>query len=170
MNIILIGLKNSGKTTYGYRLSKEQGLNFVDTDQLILKEYNKRYKANISTLYDIYLELGNAKFRELEYSEIIKHSYLTKTVISTGGGSMLDKKNLDVLRDIGTVFYLYLSELEFKKRILSTAYTYLKRKNLTDIYRNRHNICKNIADYMIDVSNDDFDSTYNKIEDCILCQ
>ena len=40
-NIILVGLPGSGKTTLGKIVAERLGMNFIDTDQYILGEFEK---------------------------------------------------------------------------------------------------------------------------------
>ena len=85
MNIILIGFKNSGKTTVGERLSEILKYDFLDTDRLIEKSYGNEGK-NVS---DIYRLEGEERFREIESEITLNLKNPTSYVLSTGGGVVL---------------------------------------------------------------------------------
>ncbi len=163
MNIVLIGLKNSGKTTYGARLSEDKNLKFLDLDYLVLQSYNKNYQQKVNKISDVYARLGDARFRDLELSEIVRHKKIAKTVLSTGGGSIITKECLPVLKEIGKIIYLYLSENEFIDRIMGKRSTYLQTMDLPSVYKFRHQLCQKAADHIVNVSERNLEISYNKI-------
>ena len=69
MNIILIGMMGSGKTTIGKILAKELNLNFVDTDQ----EIEKKYLLSITAIFEQYSE---ETFRQ--YEQLVIENYCKK--------------------------------------------------------------------------------------------
>lgn len=111
MNIILIGFMGSGKTTVGRMVAQELCMDFIDTDQLIEKKYNK-------TISDIFEERGEKFFREKE-RDLIKKTLKKKIncVISTGGGMPCYKDNMEQLKSIGKTVYLKIDFNILKKRI-----------------------------------------------------
>ncbi|NQY43756.1 MAG: hypothetical protein HRT87_10475 [Legionellales bacterium] len=164
MNIVLVGLKNSGKTTFGANLAKDKDLKFIDLDDVILKSYNTVNKKEVNKISHVYKVLGKDAFRELESAEILKHMMIKKTVFATGGGSVINQQCLPVLRNMGRVFYLYLSEDEFISRVMSDSNeTYLQNLNLESIYKLRHGLCQQIADCVVDVSDRCSSVSYKKI-------
>ena len=98
-NLFLIGPMGSGKTTIGQRLSKELKLPFFDSDEVI----EKRNGVAISTIFDIE---GEAGFRAREVDVIDELTGQSGIVLSTGGGSILDSRNREHLRNRGFVVYL----------------------------------------------------------------
>ncbi len=97
-NVVLVGMPGSGKTTVGKLLAKNLGLEFIDTDNLIVEKY-----GNIS---DIFNTKGESSFRDIE-SEIIKESSaLQGKIIATGGGAVLRRENIDALKKNGKFFFL----------------------------------------------------------------
>lgn len=99
-NIVLIGPPYSGKTTIGKKLSKTLNMNFVDTDEEIEKQTSLKVK-------DIILNKGIECFRDIEKQVIKKVSLLNNTVISTGGGAVLDKENIFYLKLYGKMVFVY---------------------------------------------------------------
>ena len=79
MNIILIGMPGSGKTTLGKIVAKELGLAFYDSDKVIENNQGK-------TVLEIFSEMGEGYFRDLETETLSSLASLDNAVISTGGG------------------------------------------------------------------------------------
>lgn len=98
-NIVLIGMPSSGKSSIGKALSDITGREFLDTDQLIVEQEGKSIKQ-------IFAKKGEQYFREIE-SQVIQ-GLLTRTqcIIATGGGSILNQKNIDALKANGKIYFL----------------------------------------------------------------
>ena len=112
MNIILTGLRGSGKTSLGKVLAKKLKLDFIDMDTLIEKQENK-------TIAKIVEEKGWDHFRNLEKNAAQELGESNETVISTGGGTMIDQANEKSLKKNGRIVYLYRSPedcLNYTKR------------------------------------------------------
>lgn len=141
MNIYLIGLSGSGKTTIGKKLSKLLDMDFVDTDEYI------NFKSSL-TPGEFIKKYGEKAFRIKEkeaLNDILKSS--KNFVVATGGGLPAFYNHIDILLETGRVIYLKVSpKLSYKRiensesRPLSTSldnvnYLYHKRK---DIYERAH--------------------------------
>ena len=99
MNIILVGFMGTGKSSVGERLSKIIGKKYFDVDKII-EEREKR------SIPEIFSEKGEDYFRRVE-SEVIKELAKTdESVISTGGGAIVRKENLENLRRKGLLICL----------------------------------------------------------------
>lgn len=101
MNISLIGMMGSGKTTISKLLSEKLAdFVLVDTDELIVLKEGK-------SINDIFSQNGEAYFRKVE-TEILK-SVLSDNnqIISTGGGIVKSVENLKLLKENSKLFYLY---------------------------------------------------------------
>ena len=97
-NIILIGMPGSGKSTIGRLLSEKAGRAFIDTDDIISEKYG--------VISDIFSEHGEEYFRNLETEAVKQAAKNSGFVISTGGGAILRKENVDALRQNGVIFFL----------------------------------------------------------------
>ena len=109
MNITLIGMPGAGKSTVGVVLAKRMGMDFIDTDLIIQKEYNK-------TLSEIIDEKGIEEFKKVE-NDVISKLELDNTIIATGGSAVYGKEAMKHLRDISKVVYIQLSEENIEDRL-----------------------------------------------------
>ncbi len=128
MNIVLTGFMASGKTQISNELSKLMGYELVDTDELI------EQKTGLS-INDIFENYGEDKFREIEHKIIVKVSELDNTVISTGGGVVLNSDNVKSLRKNGVIINLAPNFDTILKRLNSVRATrpLLKNADIDDI-------------------------------------
>ena len=99
MNIVLTGFMASGKTQISKCIAKMSGFNLVDTDQLIVE----RMKMSINEIFE---KMGENEFRKIESDIIREVSELDNVIISTGGGVVLNKENMDNLRKNGVIVNL----------------------------------------------------------------
>lgn len=123
MNIYLIGYRCTGKTTVGKLLSEMLNWPLSDSDAAVEKEYNTTISEMVE--YD-----GWDKFRERERKMIRELSFLNRSVISTGGGVVLNKSNISNLRKSGVVVWLEASKDTIIKRILNDEKTSSQRPAL----------------------------------------
>ena len=111
MNIVLVGLSGSGKTTVGKLIEKyHPDLKFVDTDEIIVRNENR-------SINDIFEKDGEETFRNIEKSVVENVSEENNMIISTGGGVVLNKTNTDNLKKNGILFYLKTSPEIIAKRL-----------------------------------------------------
>lgn len=98
-NISLVGMPSSGKTTLGKVVADFTGKTFIDTDAKIVE----KIKMSIRDYFAIY---GEQKFREVEYKVVEDVSRMENCLISTGGGVILNPKNMENLRSNGCVIFI----------------------------------------------------------------
>ncbi len=98
-NIIITGFMGSGKSTVGKEIATKLHREFHDTDKIIEMEQNR-------TISDIFREDGEDYFRLLEKLVVTEISRKTDLVIASGGGTLLNKDNLETLTQTGIVFCL----------------------------------------------------------------
>ncbi|MBI4081748.1 MAG: shikimate kinase [Candidatus Lambdaproteobacteria bacterium] len=99
MNLILIGMMGSGKSSVGRRIARRLGYRFLDTDRYIEERTGR-------TIAQLFAEQGEPHFRELE-TRLASHLHLLGNhVVATGGGMAIAPGNLDLLRGAGTVVFL----------------------------------------------------------------
>lgn len=98
-NIFLVGPMGVGKTTIGRLLASKLHFDFVDTDHVI----EENSGADIAWIFDVEGEDG---FREREHQTLVSLSSVSKSVVATGGGIVVRKKNRDILNQLDCVIYL----------------------------------------------------------------
>ena len=110
-HIFLIGPSGVGKTTIAESLSKSIGWEKVDLDI----EIEKAAGMPISQFFQ---ENGEAKFREIERNVILNACKKENScVVATGGGSVLDTRNLVAMAKSGFVVYLSALEQDLVQRV-----------------------------------------------------
>ena len=99
LNIALIGMPSSGKSTLGRTLAERLGKRFVDLDEEIVK-------ADGRSIPDIFAAEGEAGFRKLEAAQTARFARENRQVISCGGGVVKDPANLRALHANGIVLFI----------------------------------------------------------------
>jgi shikimate kinase len=100
LNIYLIGMMGSGKTTVGQLLASHLEYRFLDTDALIEKVAGQ-------SIPDLFASQGESTFRQLESQVLSELSAYAcqKLAIATGGGIVLQRENWSYLHH-GIVIWL----------------------------------------------------------------
>ena len=111
MNLVLIGLRGSGKSTVGRILAERIKWTFVDTDGIV------EARAGM-TIRELFEKSGEAAFRKLESDAVLECAAADCAVIATGGGAILDPNNAAVLKRNGFVVHLTAEPAELWRRIL----------------------------------------------------
>ena len=109
MNIILIGMPTSGKSTVGVILAKILGMKFLDTDLLIQSRTGKK-------LSEIIESEGSDGFLRIE-EEVCSSVDAENTVIATGGSVVYGQDAMRHLKENGKTVYLQISLEELKQRL-----------------------------------------------------
>ncbi|MBB5784812.1 shikimate kinase [Nonomuraea jabiensis] len=88
--IVLIGPPGSGKTTLGQLLAERLGVGFRDTDADVEAVAGK-------PVSDIFVEDGEARFRELEHEAVRRALAEHDGILSLGGGAVLNEETQALL-------------------------------------------------------------------------
>ena len=146
MNIVLIGMMGSGKTTVGKEVSKGLSCKFIDTDEYIEKKEQM-------TLRDIIKFKGENYFRDIESEAIRVACKSSNTVISTGGGCVLKPENIKNLKENSDIWYLKCRLDMIETRITNNSSRYLLyNTSVYDIYQERKELYERYSDYIVDSS------------------
>lgn len=109
-NIVLVGFMGSGKTTVGQYLADMSGYAYYDIDTIIEQE------AGYS-ISEIFNRHGEAFFRSLERKTIERVSNSEQVIISSGGGCILDQRNVISLKQKGKLIWLMAEPETLYERI-----------------------------------------------------
>lgn len=101
-NVALVGFMGVGKSTVGNFLADLLGFELIDTDKLIEAREAKR-------ISEIFAQQGEGHFRQLESELVRELASSQRKVISTGGGTIMNPKNLESLREHALIACLWAS-------------------------------------------------------------
>lgn len=99
MNVVLTGLRGTGKSTLGRVLARLLGYGFRDTDKDIVR------RAGMP-INDLVAQHGWDHFRALERQVVADAARLHQRVIAVGGGALIDADNARAVKAHGTVVLL----------------------------------------------------------------
>lgn len=102
MNIVLIGMRGSGKTSVGRLLAARLGRRFIEMDEMITQ------KTGMS-VSEIVTRHGWPGFRKIESEVTRKVARLDNTVNATGGGVVTSGTNVRALKKNGKLVWLRAS-------------------------------------------------------------
>lgn len=109
-NIVLIGMRGSGKTTIGKMLAEKLHKDFLDLDEVLSTKLGTGLAEAINTK-------GWDFFRDQEANVAQENADRQNSVISTGGGVILRKANVDALKKYGLFIFLSVDPKVLAERI-----------------------------------------------------
>lgn len=108
---VLIGPPGAGKSTVGEILADRLGVTFHDTDQAI-------ERAQGRTISDIFVDDGEAFFRQLERTEVVRAVREETGVVALGGGAVMQEEVARALRGSGSaVVFLDVTIADASRRV-----------------------------------------------------
>lgn len=99
IRIFLTGYMGAGKTTLGKAFARKNNLSFIDLDWYIEGHFHK-------TVQELFVEYGEAGFRELEKNMLHEVAAFEDVVISTGGGTPCFFGNMAFMNGCGKTVFL----------------------------------------------------------------
>ena len=145
MNIVLIGMPGSGKSTIGVVLAKHLGYTFVDSDIVI----QERHKKLLCELID---EFGEEGFLKIE-NEVNKSLDVDRTVIATGGSAVYSEESMLCLKKNSIFVYLKVNNTELDNRVTDLKERGVVtngKKTMQEIFDDRSRLYEKYADVTID--------------------
>ena len=109
MNILLIGMPGSGKTTIGKMLADKLQREFIDVDGFILAKTGKDSAEHLT-------ELGDADFLQFE-AELVKKIQVKNAVIAASGSVPLVPSGIEYLKKNAFIIWLKPSLDILKKHV-----------------------------------------------------
>ncbi len=109
VNLYLVGMMGSGKTTVGRLLAEQLGYRFFDTDVVIEQVTGRQVRT-------IFAQDGEEAFRQLE-TQVLSHlAAYTQLTVATGGGIVLERMNWSYLQH-GVVVWLDVAVEQLAQRL-----------------------------------------------------
>ena len=147
--VVLIGPMAVGKSAIGHQLAQQLGVPFVDTDAVIV--------ASHGSIADIFAGRGEHAFREIEartVADVVEAADGTTTVISLGGGAVLDSGTQQLIGRC-TVVYLECDADTVASRIARNSGRPLLAGDAmgrwTAMFATRKPVYERLADITLDV-------------------
>jgi shikimate kinase len=110
MNLILTGLRATGKSSLGRHLAMVLRRQFFDTDRLIEQQIGEPIAQYVD-------RLGWDAFRDLEHQVICQVARQRDAVISTGGGALTYARNVEALKPEGVIILLAADPVTLARRL-----------------------------------------------------
>lgn len=151
MNIVLIGMPGSGKTTIGRLLAQRLNKDFCDSDEII---------ERTRSIKDIFTYCGEDRFRMIEHDIIKDVSKSFNLVIATGGGVVTNDDNMKHLMANGIIIYIKRDLKDIYKDINDRPLV-KNEEDLIRLYDERSQLYLKYSDYVVE--NENISETVDKI-------
>jgi shikimate kinase len=143
-------MMGAGKSSVGQCLHRRTGLALLDIDDVVASKFGK-------SIPEIFAEHGEKKFREAETEALRRVRTDEQMITITGGGIVLRKENVEILRSQGVIVWLDGDEKTLfarasRKQNRPLLQTKNPRKSFSEILGARKPLYANIADIRIDTS------------------
>lgn len=155
-NIVLIGMMGCGKTTISQLLSQKLQRPCIDIDEYLVS----KYQMTIPEMFDI----SEDYFRERETECCYDIGNHDGYVISTGGGVIKRKENIEALHRNGIIIYLDRPVENIYQDVDISSRPLLKDgpQKLYELFKERHQSYLDACDYHI-INDSSLDDVIQKI-------
>ena len=148
MNIVLIGMRGSGKTAVGKLLAKRLGKQFIEMDELIVRRLGQ-------TVPEIVQRYGWQKFRDVEAEITREVAGVENVVNATGGGVVTREENIRELKKKGKLVWLKADLDTLLRRIGNdqsrpSLTGKSQREDMETVLAERSPIYERAADFIVD--------------------
>jgi len=141
-SIVLIGMMGAGKSSVGTCLQRHTAFALFDTDDIVAEIFSKH---------------GEKKFREAETQALRQLSETKRAIIVTGGGIVLRRENLQILKRLGITVWLDGNEEALFERASRSGNRPLlqvksPRRSFARMLQARQPLYRGVADVRVDTS------------------
>ena len=143
-------MMGAGKSSVGACLCRRTGLGLFDTDEIVASKFGM-------SIPEIFANHGEKKFREAETEALHRMRTEEQTIIITGGGIVLRKENVEILKSQAAIVWLDGDEETLfarasRKQNRPLLQTKNPRKAFSQILAARRPLYANIANIRVDTS------------------
>jgi len=156
----------TGKTSTAKEVARKLGKRYVSTDDLIVGKSKK-------TVAQIFYEEGEEVFRKKEVNTVKEVSKMKNVVIDCGGGIVINKMNIDRLKQNGIIFLLKAeldailersSKQEGKRPLLMAEGG---TEEIKRMFNFRESLYENSADYIINTTELSVEGVAEKVTEIV---
>lgn len=151
MNYIFIGFKAAGKSTIGKSFAEASHLTFIDLDHVIeeLEDQGRNCR-------EIFNQSGSDYFRELERKALYSLKDQNNIVLALGGGTLDNKNNHSLIKELGKVIYLDCDQKMVYARIEKEGFPKFidSFETFEKLYKQRSATYNEVADIIISCNTD----------------
>jgi len=165
MIITLTGFMGCGKTSVGRELSGVLGMRWVDLDHFIEEREG-------ATIREIFRENGETEFRRIESEALnIILSEKSDTILSLGGGTILNPSNAELVKSKTVCFYLKARakslaewlECATERPLLDHPDEISLEEHISELLNKREEFYNAVAEYTINVDGLTYSQTATEI-------
>ncbi|WP_294155422.1 shikimate kinase [uncultured Clostridium sp.] len=158
--IVFIGMPGCGKTTIGRIISKQLKMNFYDMDDYI-------EKISSSTVAELF-EKGEEYFRNIETQACRELAQKKDVLISTGGGVVKRKENIEILKEDSIIIFLDRPVENIFEDVDVSNRPLLKdgKQKLLNLYEERYELYKESADKVV-INDGNIKDVVNEVKEIV---
>ena len=143
-------MMGAGKSSVGRCLRRRMGLALLDIDEVVVSNFGM-------SIAEIFAEHGEKTFRDAETEALRRVRTEEQTIIVTGGGIVLRKENVEILKSQAAIVWLDGDEETLfarasRKQNRPLLQTKNPRKTFSQILGARRPLYANIANIRVDTS------------------
>jgi len=172
MQVVLFGMKHSGKSTLGKKLAREWGCDFYDVDELVEAAYEQESGVRVP-IREIFAQKGEEGFTEWE-KRIVFDLYRklnqtdTPYVIALGGRTPLNRELAPLLKKMGLNVFLKVDPDAGWERVRrggmpAFLHTPHPKEEFLALCRARNPLYERQADVSLDLGDLDPKASYRKL-------
>ena len=162
MNIVLIGMPGSGKTSIGKKLAVNLNYAFIDVDDLIKRKTQMELQAYID-------KFGDEAFLKIEEKTVLD-LHVQNCVISPGGSIVYSQEAIHHLKRNSLILFLDASFETLKTRISDVerrGIVFLRRKSYKELFSERRSLYQKYSDRILKIDGLTVEQVIDKITESL---